>query len=211
MSKNLTFNSGIQFVEHVLPEPTEGAVPALKQSSRRLTDQATKLRAECDQAQATVSAATQQVADMAIAGKSAKAFGDVLAEAAHARFNIATLNEQLDIVRKADSILSRQLSTLKKSDPEWKQYLADCQHWRRRYDDALRAIQREYTANEIQPVSVQGWEQQKAAKLEAQRLNTERWQESFQDFADEMIFKFERETQEPSEDGTTKRLSRRRA
>ena len=45
---------------------------------------------------------------MAIAGKSAKAIGDVLAEAAHARFNIATLNEQLDIVRKADSILSRQ-------------------------------------------------------------------------------------------------------
>ena len=51
-----------KFVEHVLPEPTEGPVPALKKSANRLTDQATKLRAERDQAQATVSAATQQVA-----------------------------------------------------------------------------------------------------------------------------------------------------
>ncbi len=54
---------------------------------------------------------------MAIAGKSGKAIGDVLAEAGHARFNIATLDEQLDIVSKAGSILSRQLSTLKASDP----------------------------------------------------------------------------------------------
>ena len=208
MSKNLTFNNGSKFVEHVLPEPTEGPVPALQKSANRLTDQATKLRAECDQAQATVSAATQQVADMAIAGKSAKAIGDVLAEAAHARFNIATLNEQLEIVKKAASILSRQLSTLKASDPEWKQHLADCQHWRRLYDDGLRAIQKQHRDNAVNPVHVQGWEQQRLAKLEAERINSERWQEYSQDFADEMIFKFERENQEPSDDGT-KRLSRR--
>ena len=63
---------------------------------------------------------------MAIAGKSGKAIGDVLAEAGHARALIATLDEQLDIVRKADSIISRKLSSLKASDPEWQQYLADC-------------------------------------------------------------------------------------
>ena len=56
MTKNLTFNNGKKFVEHVLPEPTEGPVPALQKSANRLTDQATKLRAERDQAQATVSA-----------------------------------------------------------------------------------------------------------------------------------------------------------
>ena len=97
MSKNLTFNSGNKFVEHVLPEPTEGQCQHSEERQAASRDQSTKLRAERDQAQATVSAATQQVADMAVAGKSGKAIGDVLAEAAHARFNIATLNEQLDI------------------------------------------------------------------------------------------------------------------
>ena len=139
---------------------------------------------------------------------SAKAIGDVLAEAAHARFNIATLDEQLDIVRKAGSILSRKLSSLKKSDPEWQQYLADCQHWRRRYDDGRRAIQKQHRDNAVNPVHVQGWEQQRLAKLEAERINSERWKEYSQDFADEMIFKFERENEEPAEDGTTKRRLR---
>ena len=208
MTKTITFNSGNQFVAHVLPEPTEGPVPALNQSSRRLRDQSTALRAEQDQAKATVSAATQQIADMAVAGKSGKAIGDVLAEAAHARFNIATLDEQLDIVRKAGSILSRKLSSLKKSDPEWQQYLADCQHWRRRYDDGRRAIQKQHCDNAVNPVHVQGWEQQRLAKLEAERINSERWKEYSQDFADEMIFKFERENEEPAEDGTTKRRLR---
>ena len=49
----------------------------------------------------------------------------------------------------------------------------------------------------------------KEAKLEADRLNLERWQEWSADLADEMIFKFERENEEPSEDGTKRRrLSR---
>ena len=210
MSKNpTTFNSGNKFVEHVLPEPTEGPVPELKKVSSRLTDQITKLRAEQDQAKATVSAASQQVVDMAIAGKSAKAIGDVLAEAANARFNIATIDEQLNFVRKASLSISSQLTSLKKSDPEWKQYLADRQRWRRIYDDAMHVIQDRHLANEIQPVSVSGELQQKAAKLEAQRLNTERWQESFEDLADDMLFKFKRENQEPAEDGTTKRRLRR--
>ena len=81
MKNPMTFNSGNQFVAHVLPEPTEGAVPTLKKGINRLNDQRTALKAERDQAQATVSAATQQVADMAIKGKSAKAINEVLAEA----------------------------------------------------------------------------------------------------------------------------------
>ena len=49
----------------------------------------------------------------------------------------------------------------------------------------------------------------KEAKLEADRLNSERWQEWSADLADEMIFKFERENEEPAEDGTKRRrLSR---
>ena len=142
---------------------------------------------------------------------SAKAIGDVLAEAAHARFNIATLDEQLDIVRKAGSILSRKLSSLKKSDPEWQQYLADCQRWRRIFDDGLHVIQKQHRDKAINPVSVQGWERQRVAKLEAERLNAERWQEWSADPADEMIFKFERENEEPAEDGTKRRRLRSRA
>ena len=72
---------------------------------------------------------------------------------AHARALIATINEQLDIVRKADSILSRKLSSLKKSDPEWQQYLADCQRWRRIFDDGLRVIQKQHRDKAINPVS----------------------------------------------------------
>ena len=210
MSKNLTFNNGSKFVEHVLPEPTEGPVAERKKASKRLTDQATKLRAECDQTQATASAATQQVADMAAAGKSAKAISDVLAEAAHARFNITTIDEQLNIVSKAQSIIGSYgaANDALKADPVWQQYLADCKRWRRLYDDGLRAIQKQHRDNAVNPVHVQGWEQQRLAKLEAERINSERWQEYSQDFADEMIFKFERENQEPSDDGT-KRLSRR--
>ena len=209
MTKTITFNSGNQFVAHVLPEPTEGPVPALKQSSRRLTDQSTALRAEQDQAKATVSAATQQIADMAVAGKSGKAIGDVLAEAGHARALIATLDEQLDIVSKADSILSRKLFNLKSSDPEWKQYLSDCNLWRRAYNDALRVIRKQHSDNAIQPANASGDMKKKEAKLEADRLNLERWQEWSADLADEMIFKFERENEEPAEDSTKRRrLSR---
>ena len=209
MTKNLTFNNGKKFVEHVLPEPTEGPVAEHKKAIKRLTDQSTALRAEQDQAKATVSAATQQIADMAVAGKSGKAIGDVLAEAGHARALIATLDEQLDIVSKADSIISRQLFNLQRSDQEWQQYLSDCNRWRRIYDDALHAIQREHLANEIQPVNASGDMKKKEAKIEADRLNSERWQEWSADLADEMIFKFERENEEPSDDGTKRRrLSR---
>ena len=106
MSKNpTTFTCGNKFVEHVLPEPTEGAVPELKKASKRLRDQSTALRAEQDQTKATVKSATKKVADMAIAGKGAKAIGDVLADAAAARFNIATIEEQINIVSKAGSII----------------------------------------------------------------------------------------------------------
>ena len=210
MTKPLTFNSGSKFVEHVLPEPTEGAVPTLKKGSSRLKDQTTALKAERDQAQATVSAATQQVADMAVAGKSAKAINEVLAEAAHARFNIATIDEQLDIVSKASSLISSQLFHVMRDDADWQQYLATCNKWRQIFRDALIAVQREHLATEIQPAHVTGHEQQKAARVEAVRANLERWRESMEDLADEMIFKFERENQEPSEDGTTKRRLRSR-
>ena len=205
----ITFNSGNQFVAHVLPEPTEGPVPALNQSSRRLTDQSTALRAEQDQAKATLSAATQQIADMAVAGKSGKAIGDVLAEAGHARALIATLDEQLDIVSKADSILSRKLFNLKSSDPEWQQYLSDCNRWRRAYNDALRVIRKQHSDTAIQPANASGDLNKKEAKIQADRLNIDRWQESLEDLADEMIFKFERENEEPNEDSTKRRrLSR---
>lgn len=109
MTKPLTFNSGNQFVAHVLPEPTEGAVPTLKKAERRLMDQRTTLRAERDQAEATVSSATQKIADMAAAGKSAKAIGDVLADASHARTLIALIDEQLDIASKARTLIGKQL------------------------------------------------------------------------------------------------------
>ena len=209
MTKTITFNSGNQFVAHVLPEPTEGPVPELNQSSRRLTDQSTALRAEQDQAKATVSAATQQIADMAVAGKSGKAIGDVLAEAGHARALIATLDEQLDIVYKADSILSRKLFNLQRSDPDWKQYLSDCNRWRCAYNDALRVIRKQHSDTAIQPADASGDMKKKEARLEADRLNLERWQEWSADLADEMIFKFERENEPATEDGTKRRrLSR---
>ena len=140
---------------------------------------------------------------------SAKAIGDVLAEAGHARALIATLDEQLDIVSKADSILSRKLFNLKSSDPEWKQYLSDCQRWRRIFDDALRVLRKQHSDTAIQPANASGDLKKKEAKLEADRLNLERWQEWSADLADEMLFKFERENEEPSDDGTKRRrLSR---
>jgi len=87
--------------------------------------------------------------------------------------------------------------------------LADCQRWRRIFDDGLHVIQKQHRDKAINPVSVQGWERQRVAKLEAERLNAERWQEWSADLADEMIFKFERENEEPAEDGTKRRrLSR---
>ena len=205
MTKPLTFNSGNQFVAHVLPEPTEGAVPTLKKGISRLKDQRTALKAERDQAQATVSAATQQVADMAIKGKSAKAINEVLAEAAHARTLIATIDEQLDIVSKAGTLINNQLFHITRSDADWKNYLATCQRWRRIYDDGLHALQREHMQHPISPAHVTGTEPKKAAKLEAERKMTARWTETLEDFVDEMLFRFERENQEPSEDGTTKR------
>ena len=49
----------------------------------------------------------------------------------------------------------------------------------------------------------------KEAKLEADRLNLERWQEWSADLADEMLFKFERENEPATEDGAKRRrLSR---
>jgi hypothetical protein len=211
MSKPITFNSGNQFVAHVLPEPTEGAVPTLKKGISRLKDQRTALKAERDQAQATVSSATQQVADMAIKGKGAKAINEVLAEAAHARFNIATIDEQLDIVSKASSLIGSQLFHVTRSDADWQNYLAASNRWRIIFNDALHALQHEHTRNAISPANVSGWEQQKVAKLEAERKMAARWRESMEDLTDEMIFKFERENEEPGEDGTTKRRSRLRA
>ena len=209
MTKPITFTSGSKFVEHVLPEPTEGAVPELKKASKRLRDQSTALRAEQDQAEATVKSATKKVADMAIAGKSAKAIGDVLAEAAAARFNIATIEEQINIVRKSGTIISNQLFHVQRDDADWKNYLATCDRWRRAYNEARQALQRQHIETAAQPANVSGYEQQKAARLEADRLNAERWQESIEDLTDEMIFKFERDNQKPSEDGTTKRRLRR--
>ena len=205
MKNPMTFNSGNQFVAHVLPEPTEGAVPTLKKGINRLNDQRTALKAERDQAQATVSAATQQVADMAIKGKSAKAINEVLAEAAHARFNIATIDEQLNIVSKAGSVITGQLDAAKRDDADWKNYLAACNRWRRIFNAGLHAIQREHIAHPISPAHVTGTEPKKAAQLEADRKMTARWTETLEDFVDEMLFRFERENQEPSEDGTTKR------
>ena len=205
MTKTLTFNSGNQFVAHVLPEPTEGAVPTLKKGERRLMDQRTTLRAERDQAEATVSSATQKIADMAAAGKSAKAIGDVLADASHARTLIALIDEQLDIVSKASSLISSQLFHVTRSDADWKQYLATCQRWRRIYDDGLHAIQREHIQHPISPRHVTGTEPKKAAQLEADRKMTARWTETLEDFSDEMLFRFERENEPASEDGSTKR------
>ena len=89
------------------------------------------------------------------------------------------------------------------------QYLADCLRWHRTYDDGLHALQRQHLANEIHPVAVKGEIQQREARREAAHLNTERWQEAFEDFADEMLWKFERENDKPAEDGTTKRRRRR--
>ena len=211
MSKNpITFNSGGKFAEHVVPEPTEGVVPALRAVQRRLRDQSTALQAEQDQAKATVSAATQQIIDMAAAGKSGKAIGDVLAEAGHARFNIATIAEQLRILGTASTRVGHQIFIATKSDPDWKQYLADFKRWRRIYDDARQALQRQHMENPIQPANASGDLKKKEANLEADRLNAERWQEWAADLADEMLFKFERENEEPAEDGTTKRRLRSR-
>ena len=210
MTKPLTFNSGNQFVAHVLPEPTEGAVPTLKKGERRLMDQRTTLRAERDQAEATVSSATQKIADMAAAGKSAKAIGDVLADASHARTLIALIDEQIDIASKARTLIGKQLFNVQRSDADWKNYLATSNRWRIIFNEALHALQHEHTRNAISPANVSGWEQQKVAKLEAERRMAARWQETMEDLADEMLFKFERENQEPNEDGTTKRRLRSR-
>ena len=211
MSKPLTFNNGLKFVEHVLPEPTEGAVPTLKKGISRLKDQRTALRAERDQAQATVSSATQQIADMAVAGKSAKAIGEVLAEAAHARTLIATIDEQLDIMSKADTLIGKQLFTVQRSDADWKNYLATCQRWRRIFDEGLHAIQREHIQHPISPKHVTGTEPKKAAQLEADRKMTARWTASMEDLADEMLFKFERENEPVNEEeGSSKRRLRSR-
>ncbi len=45
---------------------------------------------------------------MAIAGKSVKAISETLAEAAHARALIATIDNRLDIVRKAGSLIKHK-------------------------------------------------------------------------------------------------------
>lgn len=97
-----------------------------------------------------------------------------------------------------------------RDDGDWQQYIATSNRWRQIFRDALIAVQREHLATEIQPAHVTGHEQQKAARVEAVRANQERWRESMEDLADEMLFKFERENQEPSEDGTTKRRLRSR-
>jgi hypothetical protein len=211
MTKPLTFTSGNKFVEHVLAEPTDGAVPTLKKGMSRLKDQRTALKAERDQAQATVSAATQQVADMAIKGKSAKAINEVLADAAHARFSIATIDEQLDIVSKAGTLISSQLFHVMRDNADWRQYIATCQRWRRIFDDGLHAIQREHMQNPISPAHVTGREPKKAAQLQADKKMTERWQASLEDLADEMLFRFERENEPVNEEeGSSKRRLRSR-
>ena len=51
--------------------------------------------------------------------------------------------------------------------------LADCQRWRRIFDDGLHVIQKQHRDKAINPVSVQGWERQRVAKLEAERLNAD--------------------------------------
>ena len=65
--------------------------------------------------------------------------------------------------------------------------------------------------NPIQPANASGDLKKKEANLEAERLNAERWQEWAADLADEMLFKFERENEEPAEDGTKRRRLRSRA
>ena len=83
------------------------------------------------------------------------------------------------------------------------------QPWRRAYNDALRVIRKQHSDNAIQPANASGDMKKKEARLEADRLNLERWQEWSADLADEMIFKFERENEDPHEDGTKRRrLSR---
>ena len=211
MTKNpITFNSGKQFVEHVLPEPNEGTVPDLKKIRGRLQDQSTSLHAASDQANATVSASIQQVADMATAGKSAKAINEVLAEGAHALALIATLDGQREILRQAAKRIGAQLDAAMRHDVEWKNYLATCQRWRRIYDDALHKLQREHVASPISPAHVTGTEPKRAAQLEANKKMTERWQESMEDLADEMLFKFERENEPVNEDTGSKRRLRSR-
>lgn len=138
---------------------------------------------------------------MATAGKSAKAINEVLAEGAHALALIATIDGQRNILGQA----------AKRHDADWKNYLATCQRWRRIYDDGLHAIQREHMQNPISPAHVTGREPKKAAQLEADRKMTARWQESMVDLADEMLFRFERENEPASEDGTTKRRLRSRS
>ncbi|MDG0975067.1 hypothetical protein [Ilumatobacter sp.] len=112
--------------------------------------------------------------------------------------------------RQARRII-RELFLLQRSDPDWKSYLADHQRWRRKYDAARQALQRQHIETEIQPRSASGYEQEKVARLEADRKNLERWQESIEDLADEFLFKFERDNEEPSEEGTTKRRRNSRA
>jgi hypothetical protein len=210
MSKPLTFNNGLKFVEHVLPEPTEGTVPDLKKIMSRLKDQSTSLHAARDQAQATVSTDTQQVADMATAGKSAKAINEVLAEGAHALALIDTINAQREILGQAAKRIGAQLDAAKRHDADWQQYLATCQRWRRIYDDGLHAVQREHVANPISPAHVTGREPKKAAQLEADRKMAARWQETMEDLADEMLFRFERENEPVNEDTGSKRRLRSR-
>ena len=209
MTKPLTFTNGNKFVEHVLPEPTDGAVPNLKKIRGRLQDQSTSLHAASDQANATVSASIQQVADMATAGKSAKAINEVLAEGAHALALIATLDGQREILRQAAKRIVAQLDAAKRHDVEWKNYLATCNRWRRIYDDGLHAIQREHMQNPISPAHVTGREPKKAAQLQADQKMTERWQASMEDLADEMLFRFERENEPVNEDTGRRRLRSR--
>ena len=86
-----------------------------------------------------------------------------------------------------------------------------CCQWVLAFNEARQALQRQHIATAAQPANVSGYEQQKAAKLEADRLNAERWQEAIEDLTDEMIFKFERDNEQPSVEGTTKRRRNSRA
>lgn len=65
-------------------------------------------------------------------------------------------------------------------------------------------------ANPITPAHKTGSEPKKAAQLEADRKNAERWLESMEDLADEMLWKFERENEPVNEDTGTKRRLRSR-
>ena len=199
------FQSAAAFAAYVVPTPVDGLVPNLTKAAKELTKQRVKIKAEQDQAKAAIQDLEARIAKQAEDGKTGKAIADQLAEAAHQSSLVELLNFQLASLSKAQSRVNGHLRAAKRTDADWRAYESEVKHWRREYQDKLNAAEHEHYERLVQPAHVSGMVRQAEAKKDADRANAERWQDTLEDIADEMLFRAERRAADLEDGGTSKR------